>query len=113
MRSSTPPWSGSTGSTTAGSWSLLAMSRRPSSKPHSTARTTPATLLNSSNQASDEPGAIQVALQVELEAGLLGDQVAGEGWLPALIQDGLLHPLDTAVRLGSTGPDKGMAGAEV
>ena len=57
-RSSTPPWSGSTGSTTAGSWNPSAMSHQPSSRPHSTERRTPATLLDSSNQASDEPGAI-------------------------------------------------------
>jgi hypothetical protein len=59
-RSSTPPWSGSTGSTTAGSWSPLAMSRQPSSKPHSGERRTPATLLDSSTQASDKPGAVQL-----------------------------------------------------
>jgi hypothetical protein len=29
----------------------------------------------------------EVALKVELEAGLLGDQIAGEGRLPALVQE--------------------------
>jgi putative transposase len=56
--SNTPPWSGWTGSTTGGSWSPSATSRRASSKPHSTERRTPATLLDSSNRASDEPGAV-------------------------------------------------------
>jgi transposase InsO family protein len=44
--------------TTGGSWSPSATSRRQSSKPHSTERRTPATLLDSSTQASDEPGAV-------------------------------------------------------
>src|SRR5512132_1210165 len=57
-RSSTPPWSGSTGSTTGASWRPSAMSRRLSSRPHSWERRTPATLSDSSNQASDEPGAV-------------------------------------------------------
>jgi hypothetical protein len=35
------------------------MCRRPSSRPHSGERRTPATLFDSSNQASDEPGAVQ------------------------------------------------------
>jgi hypothetical protein len=34
----------------------LAMSRQPSSRPHSWNRRTPATLLDSSTRASDEPG---------------------------------------------------------
>ena len=58
-RSSTPPWNGSTGSTTGGSWSPLVLSRRPSSRPPSNERRTPATLFDSSTQASDEPGAVQ------------------------------------------------------
>jgi hypothetical protein len=41
----------------------------------------------------------EIALQVEPQPGLLGDEVAGEGRLPALIQDGLLEPLDDAVEL--------------
>jgi transposase InsO family protein len=54
---STPPWSGSTGSTTGGSWSPLAMSRQPSSRPHSEERRT---WFDSSTRASDEPGAVQI-----------------------------------------------------
>ena len=42
----------------------------------------------------------EIMFQVEPEAGLVGDQIAGEGGLPALLQDGLLHPLDTAIGLG-------------
>jgi hypothetical protein len=42
----------------------------------------------------------EIALQVEPEAGLLGNQVAGKGRLPAFVQDGLLDPLHTAVGLG-------------
>ncbi len=57
--SSTPPWSGSTGSTTAGCWSRSATSHRPSSRPPTTNGRTPATLFNPSNQASGEPGAVQ------------------------------------------------------
>jgi putative transposase len=56
--SSTPPWSGSTGATTAGSWSPSAMSHRPSSRPHPQDRRTPATPLDSSTRASDEPGTV-------------------------------------------------------
>jgi putative transposase len=43
-RSSTPPWSGSTGSTTAGSWRPSAMSRPPSSRPPTTEGRTSAAL---------------------------------------------------------------------
>ena len=57
-RSSTPPWNGSTGSTIAGSWSPLVLSRRPSSKPHSEQRRIP---FHSSTRASDEPGAVHGA----------------------------------------------------
>jgi len=42
----------------------------------------------------------KVTVKVEPQPGLLGDEVAGEGRLPALVQDGLLDPLDTAVGLG-------------
>jgi hypothetical protein len=34
-------------------------------------------------------------------------------WLPALVQDGLLDPFDTAVGLWSAGADEAMAGAEL
>jgi hypothetical protein len=54
-----------------------------------------------------------IALQVEAEAGLLGDQVAGEGRLPALLQDGLLDPLHAPIGLGPTGPDEALAGARL
>jgi putative transposase len=59
LRSSTPPWSGSTGSTTAGSWRPSALSHRPGSKPTITEGRIPATLLDSSTRASTEPGAVQ------------------------------------------------------
>ena len=52
---STPPWRGSTGSTTGGSWSPLAMSRQPSSRPHSEERRT---WFDSRTRASDKPGAV-------------------------------------------------------
>jgi hypothetical protein len=39
----------------------------------------------------------QIAFQVEAEAGLLGDEIAGEGGLPALVQDGLLDSLHAPV----------------
>jgi hypothetical protein len=42
----------------------------------------------------------EVALQVELEAGLLGDQLPGEGGFPALLQDGLLDALHAPIGLG-------------
>jgi hypothetical protein len=48
----------------------------------------------------------QIAFQIEPEAGLLGNQVASEGGLPALLRDGLLDPLDTAIGLGSASPDE-------
>ena len=38
----------------------------------------------------------QVALQIQAQPGLFGDQVTGEGRFPALVQDGLLDPLDAA-----------------
>src|SRR4029450_4054290 len=54
----------------------------------------------------------QVAFQVEAEAGLFGDQVAGEGWLPAFIQDGLLHAFHTAIGLWPAGADEAVGGRE-
>jgi hypothetical protein len=42
----------------------------------------------------------EIALKVEPQPGLLGDQVASKGGLPALIQDGLLDPFDTAFVCG-------------
>src|SRR4029450_11371103 len=54
----------------------------------------------------------QVALQVEAKPGLLRDEVASEGRLPALLQDGLLHSLDASVGLGSTGADEAVAGSQ-
>src|SRR4029453_4499339 len=54
----------------------------------------------------------QVAFQIQPQAGLLGDEVAGKGRLPALVQDGLLHPLDAAVGLRAAGPEEAVAGAE-
>src|SRR4029453_13059002 len=55
----------------------------------------------------------EVAFQVELEAGLLGNQVAGKGRLPALVQDGLLDPFHAPVGLGSAGPDEAVAGSQL
>ena len=43
---------------------------------------------------------VEIAFQIQAEADLLGDEVAGEGGLPALIQDGLLDPFDTAFVCG-------------
>ena len=58
MRSSTPPWSGSTGSTTGGCWSRSATSHQPSSRPPTGERRPQAASTDSSNRASDEPGAV-------------------------------------------------------
>jgi hypothetical protein len=55
----------------------------------------------------------QGAFQIEAEAGLFGDQVAGEGGLPALLQDGLLDPLHTPIRLGTAGPDEAVTGSQL
>jgi putative transposase len=64
--SSTPPSNGSTGSTTGGCWNRSATSRPPSSKPPTTHRRTPITPRrtprNSTNRASDEPGAIHLTV---------------------------------------------------
>jgi putative transposase len=57
-RSSTPPWSGSTGSTTAGCWSRSATSRRPSSRPPTIEGRIPAGPPDSRTQASGKPGAV-------------------------------------------------------
>jgi putative transposase len=59
-RSSTPPWSGSTGSTTAGCWSRSGTSRRPSSRPPTIQGKTPAALRHSRTPTSGEPGAVQL-----------------------------------------------------
>jgi hypothetical protein len=56
---------------------------------------------------------VEIAFQIQAEADLLGDEVAGEGGLPALIQDGLLDPLDTPIRLRPASPDEGMPGLEL
>jgi hypothetical protein len=54
-RSSTPPWSGSTGSTTAGSWSPSATCPRPSSRRTTIEGRPQAASTHSSNRASGEP----------------------------------------------------------
>ena len=54
-------------------------------------------------------GVAQVAFEFAPEAGLLGDQVAGEGRLPARSDDRALDPLDAAVVLRSAGVDEAMA----
>jgi hypothetical protein len=41
----------------------------------------------------------EVALEIQPQPGLFGDEVAGERRLPPLIQDGLLDPFDTVVGL--------------
>src|SRR6266571_5103926 len=56
---------------------------------------------------------VQVPVQVESEAGVLGDEVAGERGLPAHLEDGLLDPLHHAVGLGAPGPDEQVAGPEL
>jgi transposase InsO family protein len=58
-RSSTPPWSGSTGSTTAGSWNRSATSHHRSSRPPTGEQRPPAASTDSSTRASDKPGAVQ------------------------------------------------------
>jgi Pentapeptide repeats (9 copies) len=50
---------------------------------------------------------------LQLEAGLLGDQVPGEGGLPALVQDGLLDPFRTPIGLGSAGPNEAVSGSQL
>ena len=42
----------------------------------------------------------QVAAQVQAQLGVLGNQLAGEGRLPALLEDGLRDPLHAAVARG-------------
>jgi hypothetical protein len=46
------------------------------------------------------------------QSGVAGVVVAGEGWSPALVEDGLVERFDVAVGLGATGVDAGVAGAE-
>jgi len=58
-RSSTPPWSGSTGSTTGGCWSPSATSRRPNLRPPTARGRIPAALPDSRTRASGKPGAVQ------------------------------------------------------
>jgi hypothetical protein len=55
----------------------------------------------------------EIALQIQPQAGLLGDQVAGERRVPALLHDRLLDPLHAAIGLKSAGADEAVAGAEV
>ena len=54
----------------------------------------------------------EVRIEVLNERGLLGDQGAGEGWAPALFEDGELDALDAAVAVGSTGADEALPAAE-
>jgi transposase InsO family protein len=53
-----------------GAWSRSAMSRRPSSRPHSKERRAPATLLDSSNRVSGEPSAVQSPVGVDTTSTL-------------------------------------------
>ena len=55
----------------------------------------------------------RVASQVTPEAGLLRDQRAGEGRLPALLEDRALHALQATVGLGPAGVDEAVLGAEL
>ena len=57
-------------------------------------------------------GVAQVAFEFAPEAGLLGDQVAGEGLLPACSDDRALDALDAPVGLRSAGVDEALASAE-
>src|ERR687895_214992 len=41
----------------------------------------------------------QESIEVESQPGVLGDQVASEGWLPPLLEDRLLNSFDIAVGL--------------
>jgi nitrate/nitrite transporter NarK len=41
----------------------------------------------------------EIAFQIQAQASLFGNEVASEGGFPALLQDGLLDPLDTAVAI--------------
>jgi hypothetical protein len=56
---------------------------------------------------------LEVALQVEPKAGVLGNQIAGEGGLPTLLQDGLLHSLHAAVGLRPARPDEDVTDVEL
>jgi hypothetical protein len=56
---------------------------------------------------------VQEPFELASEAGLFGDEVAGEDRLPALIEDdGALHPFDAAVGLVAAGVDEPVLGAE-
>jgi hypothetical protein len=41
------------------------------------------------------------------------DEIPSGGWLPALLQNGLLDSLHTAIRLGTAGPDEAMPSTEL
>jgi putative transposase len=60
-RSSTPPWNGSTGSTTAGSENQSAISHRRSSRPPTGEGRTQGAPADSTNRASGKPGAVHPA----------------------------------------------------
>src|SRR6516165_8649219 len=79
-RSSSPPWNGWTGSTTAASWSPSAPCRRPKPRNTTTLCWSSPTWQHDSNQtASEEPGAVHVAIEMHhaaLPEGL-GEEFCG------------------------------------
>lgn len=55
---------------------------------------------------------VEVDLEVLGQAGHLGDEVAGEGRLPAFVEDGELDAFHAAVGLGAAGADGPVIGTE-
>jgi hypothetical protein len=55
----------------------------------------------------------EVFVEVALEGGHLGDERAGEGRPPALLEDGELEAFDAAVGVRSACLDEALAGAEL
>jgi hypothetical protein len=53
-----------------------------------------------------------IVCELSAEARLLGDQEAGEGELPALVEDDELHPFDATVGLGTPDLDATVLGSE-
>ena len=55
----------------------------------------------------------EVLVEVAGEGGAAGNERAGEGWAPALFEDGQLDALDAAVGVGASGADEALARVEV
>jgi hypothetical protein len=51
-------------------------------------------------------------VEVAPQAGEADVEIAGEGWPPALLEDGAVWPLDVAVGLGAAGAGVGVARLE-